>query len=80
MLIPSLLLIAGGYLLGSVSPTYVIGRWLGGKDLRHRLVGWGVEEDEGVRRVHVQVDLETTGYTAGPWRSLDARVEIRVEG
>jgi len=34
MLIQSLLLIAGGYLLGSVSPTYVIGRWLGGKDLR----------------------------------------------
>ena len=35
MLIQSLLLIAGGYLLGSVSSTYLIGRWLGGKDLRH---------------------------------------------
>ena len=34
MLIQSLLLIAGGYLLGSVSSTYLIGRWLGGKDLR----------------------------------------------
>ena len=34
MLIPSLLLIAGGYLLGSVSSTYLVGRWLGGKDLR----------------------------------------------
>jgi glycerol-3-phosphate acyltransferase PlsY len=35
MLVPSLLLIVGAYLLGSVSPTYLIGRWLGGKDLRH---------------------------------------------
>ena len=34
MLIQSLLLIVGGYLLGSVSSTYLIGRWLGGKDLR----------------------------------------------
>ena len=34
MLVPSLLLIAGAYLLGSVSPAYLLGRWLGGKDLR----------------------------------------------
>jgi glycerol-3-phosphate acyltransferase PlsY len=34
MLIPSLLLIVGAYLLGSVSPTYLMGRWFGGKDLR----------------------------------------------
>ena len=34
MLIESLLLIAAGYLLGSVPVTYLIGRWLGGKDLR----------------------------------------------
>jgi glycerol-3-phosphate acyltransferase PlsY len=30
----ALVLIAAGYLLGSVSPTYLLGRWLGGKDLR----------------------------------------------
>jgi acyl-phosphate glycerol 3-phosphate acyltransferase len=30
----SILLIAGSYLLGSLSPTYLIGHWLGGKDLR----------------------------------------------
>lgn len=29
------LLILGGYLLGSISSTYLIGRWLGKKDLRH---------------------------------------------
>lgn len=34
MLIPSVLLIVGAYLLGSVSPSYLLGRWLGGKDLR----------------------------------------------
>lgn len=34
MVLESLLLIVGGYLLGSVSSTYLIGRWLGGKDLR----------------------------------------------
>jgi glycerol-3-phosphate acyltransferase PlsY len=34
MFVPSLLLIIGAYLLGSVSPAYIMGRWLGGKDLR----------------------------------------------
>jgi glycerol-3-phosphate acyltransferase PlsY len=35
MILESLLLIMGAYLLGSLSPTYLIGRWFGGKDLRH---------------------------------------------
>lgn len=34
MTVISVVLIAGAYLLGSVSPTYLIGRWLGSKDLR----------------------------------------------
>jgi glycerol-3-phosphate acyltransferase PlsY len=34
MILGSILLIASGYLLGSVSPTYLAGRWLGSKDLR----------------------------------------------
>lgn len=34
MILGSLLLIAGGYLLGAISPTYLMGRWLGRKDLR----------------------------------------------
>ena len=34
MIVDSILLILGGYLLGSISPTYLIGRWFGKKDLR----------------------------------------------
>lgn len=34
VILESVLLIVGGYLLGSVSSTYLMGRWLGGKDLR----------------------------------------------
>jgi glycerol-3-phosphate acyltransferase PlsY len=34
MPIQSILLVVVGYLLGSVSPTYLAGRWFGGKDLR----------------------------------------------
>jgi glycerol-3-phosphate acyltransferase PlsY len=34
MYLQSILLIISAYLLGSVSPTYLIGRWFGGKDLR----------------------------------------------
>ena len=34
MIVKAGLLILGGYLLGSISPTYLIGRWLGKKDLR----------------------------------------------
>jgi glycerol-3-phosphate acyltransferase PlsY len=33
-ILQALLVIVGGYLLGSVSATYLVGRWLGGKDLR----------------------------------------------
>jgi len=34
VIVGSLVLIVAGYLLGSVSSTYVVGRWLGRKDLR----------------------------------------------
>ena len=34
MILESILLVIGGYLLGSVSSTYLIGRLVGGKDLR----------------------------------------------
>jgi glycerol-3-phosphate acyltransferase PlsY len=34
MIVESVLLIVGGYLLGSISATYLIGRWLGNIDLR----------------------------------------------
>jgi glycerol-3-phosphate acyltransferase PlsY len=34
MILESVLLILVAYLLGSVSATYLVGRWLGGKDLR----------------------------------------------
>ncbi len=34
MIVESVLLIVGGYLMGAISPTYLVGSWLGKKDLR----------------------------------------------
>lgn len=33
MIVGAGLLVLGGYLLGSISPTYLIGRWFGKKEL-----------------------------------------------
>jgi glycerol-3-phosphate acyltransferase PlsY len=68
------LLVIGGYLLGSVSPTYLLGRWLGGKDLRQygsgSLGGSMVYEHVG-RWAVVPVILFDVGKAAVPaWLGL----------
>jgi hypothetical protein len=48
----------------------------GGEALRHGLVGFAVEEDDGTRWLHVQVDLPSTGYMQSAFRRAGADVEL----
>jgi len=50
----------------------------GGKKLRHRLVGWGVELDGGRRLLHVQVDLPSSGYMQSEFRTKGSAVKLSV--
>jgi glycerol-3-phosphate acyltransferase PlsY len=73
-IVESALVIIGGYLLGSVSATYLAGRWLGGKDLRQfgsgSLGGSMVYEHVG-RWALVPVILWDMGKAAVPtWLAL----------
>ena len=61
--------------VGSVE---VLGSAYGSKSFKHRLVGWAVEEIEGKRLLHVQVDFPTEGYMKSTWRNKGAAVGIRV--
>jgi len=50
----------------------------GSQQLRHRLVGFGLEKEGTSRRLHVQVDVPTTGYMQSPFRQRSAVVELEV--
>ena len=50
----------------------------GGQELQHRLVGHVVEADDEIRRLHVQVDMPTTGYMQSPFRQAGATVVLNV--
>ena len=47
-----------------------------GRELQHRLVGYVVEADKRIRRLHVQVDMPTTGYMESPFRQGGATVVL----
>jgi len=49
-----------------------------GRDLQHRLVGYVVESDDKINRLHVQVDVPTTGYMQSPFRRAGATVVLSV--
>jgi hypothetical protein len=51
----------------------------GKETLSSRVVGAAVESWQGERRLHVQVDLPSTGYQKGPIRKRGANVEIVVK-
>ena len=74
MLLQSILLIIGGYLLGSVSATYLVGRWLGGKDLRQygsgSLGGSMVYEHVGRRAVVPVIIFDVLKATVPAWLAL----------
>jgi glycerol-3-phosphate acyltransferase PlsY len=80
--IASVLLIIGGYLLGSVSASYLVGRWLGRKDLRQfgsgSLGGSMVFEHVG-RGAIIPVVLFDVGKAALPtWLALHLGLEVQV--
>jgi len=50
---------------------------LGEHESPHRLVGHVVEEDDDVRRLHVQVDVPTTGYMQSRFRQSSATVVLK---
>ena len=51
---------------------------VGGKPLRFRLVGHGVERDGEARRLRVQVDVPTEGYMQSKLRAAGAKVVLKV--
>lgn len=60
----------------AVGRVEVAGVRVGGKALPHRLVGYAVENDQGARRLHVQVDVPATGFQTSAFRIVGATVEI----
>jgi hypothetical protein len=51
----------------------------GGTEVQSRVVGYAVEEWGGGRRLHVQVDLPSTGYQQGRIRREGATVEVSLQ-
>jgi hypothetical protein len=45
-------------------------------EVRHRLVGFAVEEDGGMRTLRVQVDLSSTGYRESPFVKMGSVLEV----
>lgn len=62
-----------------VADVEVISVETGGKPLRFRLVGHGIEHDGGVSRLQVQVDVPTEGYMQSKLRTKGAKVELKVK-
>ena len=50
-----------------------------GNRLSHRLIGYGVEKERDKHRLHVQVDLPSSGYMESTFRQRGAVVNILVE-
>lgn len=63
---------------GAVKDVRVVRVSARGKTLPHRLVGFAVEKDDAVRRLHVQVDVPTSGYMQSDLRQAGATVELEI--
>ncbi|MFK7777849.1 MAG: hypothetical protein QM501_06960 [Gimesia sp.] len=61
--------------VGSVEVSWVK---VGGQDLQHRLLGYVVEANEKTHRLHVQIDMPTTGYMKSRFRQAGATVVLNV--
>ena len=46
--------------------------------VKSRLVGFGVEKGPGTRWLHAQVDVPTTGTMQSEFRTLGAKVELKI--
>ena len=44
--------------------------------IQHRIVGFAVEEDGEERRLHVQVDLSSTGFRESPFLRQGSVLEL----
>jgi len=62
----------------SVSRVRILKVAVNGQDLASRLVGFGVEEDSGHHRLHVHVDVPSTGYMRSPFRQAGATLLLEV--
>ncbi len=50
----------------------------GGKPLKHRLIGFAVEEDQGRRFLHIQTDIESDAFMKSSFRSRGSVVRLRI--
>jgi hypothetical protein len=50
-----------------------------GSDLKHRLVGFAVEERPGRRVLHAQVDFAADGFQRSAFRAKGSRIELFVQ-
>lgn len=66
---------AGWKTVGNVE---VAGVQAGGQAVSHRLVGYGVESDNGSNWLQVQVDVPTQGFMQSALRTAGATVELKV--
>jgi hypothetical protein len=62
----------------SVARAEVLRVSAGGEEIRHRLVGYGVERHKGHGWLHVQIDVPTTGYMQSTFRKGGSVLELRV--
>lgn len=47
-----------------------------GSSLKHRLVGFAIEQDQGKTRLHVQVDVPATGFQQSAFRAVGSTVSL----
>lgn len=50
----------------------------GGKEMKGRLVGYAVEQDQGSNFLHLQIDLPANGYLTGDFRRQDANIILTI--
>ncbi|WP_339730740.1 hypothetical protein [uncultured Gimesia sp.] len=61
-----------------VSTVDVTAARAGGQDLQYRMIGYTVELDGDRHRLHIQVDLPTSGYMQSPFRKKGATIILNV--
>lgn len=84
MMVESVLLVLGAYLLGSISPAYVAGRWFAGKDLRQygsgNLGGSMVWEHVGPQAAIAAGLFDLAKAALPAWLGLQLGLEMPVVG
>ena len=50
----------------------------GGKTMSHRLIGYGVQSEQGSNSLHVQVDVPAHGFMQSAFRNVGSTVELKV--